>query len=200
MTCRAESALLINSAYVREGSITLRPVESVADDPHIRNVETEIGHGNINLEPVRLAQQRACGKRPRAASVEHPHEVLDRVARIYDVLDDKNIAIPDVEAHVHQQAHCAGVHRVFRFAVARNRDEFDPMFDLHAARQVGKEDERALEDTNHDQLFGGLIVAIDFFGQLGDTSCNGFFCDQHFGHDVSVASGRGERLLGIVLL
>ena len=127
-----------NNPDVGEGAISLRVVEAVSDHPLISDIKAEVVCLHFDLGAFCLADERAGLDRCRPMRLEHANQVLERVARVDDILDDEHVLALDIAAHVHDQAYRAG--RRAPAAVAGDRDELDGARNAQAARKVGQED------------------------------------------------------------
>src|SRR3954453_19485921 len=143
--------------HVRQVAIALGVVEAVADREPVRDLEAGEADGELDLSPRRLRQQRAHLERRRVARAEVAHEVLQREARVDDVLDDQDVAALDRRVEVLEDPHDAA--RGGRRAVRRDGHEVALPRDRDAAPQVREEELRALEDADEQQVAVAVLGA-----------------------------------------
>ncbi len=165
-------------ADVGEGAVLVGAVEAVADHPDVRDVEAEVADVDVDLLAVELAQQGAAGEGRRLAGRQGLHQVSQRVTGVDDVLDDQDVLAADVGAEVHDQPHRPGRGAV---AVRRQRHEVDAARDRQPAREVGEEDERPLEDADHQQVVDGAVVGRNLGGEAADLALDLPLADEHRG-------------------
>src|SRR5256714_2016108 len=168
----------VEHAHVGQVSVPLGEVEAVADHEAIRDLEADVAHGNVDLAPLRLRQERADLERRRLPRLEVPHQVRERETRVDDVLDDQDVAPGDVDVEVLQDADDAG--GVGRGAVARDRHEVDLAGDRQVPHQVGHEEHGPLEHPDQQQVAAG-VVGGDLIAELRDAVPQALLADQHLG-------------------
>jgi len=85
-----------------------------------------------------------------------PEEVVEREARVDDVVDQKDVAPADVEVEILQQPDAVLTARIGA-PVAGELEEVDPVHDRNRPREVGEEDEAGLEQADEDGLTAGVV-------------------------------------------
>mgnify|MGYP001819483387 CR=1 FL=1 len=101
----------------------LRVIEAVTHDPFVADTETDVVDGYVDLGAFRLVQQCGGSYGGRAMRLEDADQVFQRVPGIDDVLDDEYVAVLDVAAYVHHEAHRTGGNTAG--GVAGNGDKLD---------------------------------------------------------------------------
>ena len=97
-----------------------------------------------------LVEQRADPQRRRVLAAEVADEVVERQARVDDVLDDQDVLALDARRQVLEDPDEARTTRSSA-AVRRHLHEVDPDRDRDRPHQVGHERQRALEDRHERQ-------------------------------------------------
>ena len=131
------------------------------------------------------------GERARRAQPERAHQVVERQARVDDVLDDHDV--PSLERHVEilQEAdrrRPAGL--VGR--VAGELDEVDVVEDRGRPRQVGEEDEARLQRCDQERL-PALVVRGDLGAELGHAGRDLLGGEVHLADALVARDGRACR-------
>jgi len=125
---------------VRQLAVPLVEIEAVADVELVRHDESDVAHREIvDKPPVRPVEQRHGGDRGGAAEIERAYEVVERKAGVDDVLDDQDVAVPDVEVEVLEHADLL-VSAHPRAAVAGELDEVDRVQDRVRFGLLGDDD------------------------------------------------------------
>jgi hypothetical protein len=154
---------------VGQVAVALADVEAVADEQLVGDGEPDVAYGQILDEPsVGPVEQRHDGERRRAAERERLAEVVEREARVDDVLDDQDMAAGDLLVQVLQEPDACVAARVGVGAVARKLDEVERVEDRDRPRQVGDEDEARLE-RGDEQRLAALVVVRDLTAELPDA-------------------------------
>src|SRR5262249_43306334 len=130
---------------LREVPVPLVQVEAVADEKLVRNDEADVADREIVDEPaVRPVEQGRDRKRGRPTEGQQLPEGVQRQAGVDHVLDDQHVPTLDGAVQVLQEAHPLVAARD-RAAVTGELDEVELMDQLDSAREVGKEEQGALE-------------------------------------------------------
>ena len=137
-----------------------RVIEAVADDELVLDLESDIFHLDVDLAAARLAQQAGRAQRFRVARAKHVLQVAQCQARIDDVFDDNDVAALERRVEVFEQSNLA---RALRGrAVARDGDEVErDRARSNGTREIGKKDERALQDGDEVQRVAVGVGGID---------------------------------------
>jgi cobalt-zinc-cadmium efflux system protein len=162
-----------STADVRQRAVPLGVVEPVADDPLVADIEPEVVDVDLDLGPFRLADECTGPDGRGTMGTEHADQVLERMGGIDDILDDQDVLAFDVAAHVHDQPH--GSRRRAAAIVARYGDELDRAGDCQFARQIGQENERALQHADQHELIGVGIVRGDLRREFAHARLDFFF-------------------------
>src|SRR5215207_6825933 len=72
---RVRDQRLVQDAHVREVSVLLIEVQSVADDESVRDLEPDVADGHVDLAALRLRQKRADLERGWLAGLQVAHQV-----------------------------------------------------------------------------------------------------------------------------
>src|SRR5215211_1320325 len=142
--------VLLQDTHVGEVPIPLREVEPVPDDEAIRDLETDVADGNVDLAALRLRQECADLERGGPARPEVAHQVREREPRVDDVLHDEDVAVLERDVEVLEDAD--DPRRVARSPVAGDGHEVDLAGDRQLAHEVGHEEDRALEDADEQEV------------------------------------------------
>ena len=126
----------MDDADVGQGAVALSIVQAVTDHPLVIDAKAHVVDMHVDLGAFRLVQQRAGFHRCRAVRFEYPDQVLERIARVDDVLDDQHVLALYVATDIHEEAH--GARRSAAPAIARDSDELDRSRDRQAAGKVGE--------------------------------------------------------------
>ena len=144
--------------------VPLGEVEPVADDEAVLDGEAEVVDLHLDPRPRRLVQERADLARSRAPRVRRrSDEVRDGEPGVDDVLDEEHVLVLDGARQVLRDLDDAA--RLGPLAVRADAEEVDPERQVDRARQVGREDEAALEHAHEDQRLAG-VVARDLRAEL----------------------------------
>src|SRR3954453_20888554 len=141
--------LLRQRGDVREVAVALPDVEAVADGELVGDLEADVARRQLDLAAVRLGQQGADLQRGGLARAQVAQQVLQRQARVDDVLDDQDVAARDRAVEVLEDPHHA--RGVGRGAVGRHRHEVDLARDLDVAHEIGEEEDGTLEHADQEQ-------------------------------------------------
>ena len=114
-----------------------------------------------------LPQEGGDLQRSGLAALEVLHQILERQARVQNVLDDQHVATADVDIQVLNDTHdTRGLHTV---AVARNSHEIDVGRQLDLTHQVAHKDHGAAQDRNQHQILT-RVVARNLLAQARDDT------------------------------
>jgi hypothetical protein len=156
----------MHDPHVREAPEPSLQVESVADEEVVGHREADVAERDVVDEPtVGPVQQRAGRDLTRPAQGERLDQVVERQARVDHVLDDEDVTPRYREVEILDQANLGLAAE--GAVIPGEDDEVEGVGDLDRAREVGQEDERALENGDQDRLATGIIVR-DLRSQLVD--------------------------------
>jgi hypothetical protein len=176
----------VHDPYVREPAEAAVEAEAVADEVVVGHREADVSERDVVDQPaVGPVEQRAGGDLPRPAELERLDEVVERQARVDDVLDDEDVAAGDRQVEVLDQADLRPAAE--RPVVAREDDEVERVRFVERPGEVGEEDEGALEDGDQDGVATG-VVGRDLRSQLGDPA------PDLVTREIDLADPRVERL------
>ena len=114
-----------------------------------------------------LPQEGGDLQRSGLAALEVLHQILERQARVQNVLDDQHVATADVDIQVLNDTHdTRGLHTV---AIARNSHEIDVGRQLDLTHQVAHKDHGAAQDRNQHQILT-CVVARNLLAQARDDT------------------------------
>ena len=82
-------------AHVPKVTVELAVIEAVAHDELVRDREPDVVDGDVHEPAGRLVEQRADPERPRVLAAQVPEQVVERQARVDDVLDEQDVAAVD---------------------------------------------------------------------------------------------------------
>jgi hypothetical protein len=86
---------------VRQVSVPLADVESVADEQLVGDGEADVAHRQILDEPaIGAVEERDDGQRRRLTQAQRLAEVVEREAGVDDVLDDQDVAVRDLGVEI----------------------------------------------------------------------------------------------------
>jgi hypothetical protein len=120
-------------------------VEAVADEELVGRLEPHVTKRQVVAEPaVRAVEERRDREVGGSPERERLHQVVQRQARVDDVLDQDDVPSGDGGLQILEQPDAAAVLRPR--AVARERDEVERMRDSDRAREVAREDEASTQD------------------------------------------------------
>ena len=117
------------------------------------------------------------------------HQVAQRDAAVDDVFDHQHVGAFDGGVEVPGKLHFAGAG--LALAIAGDADKIDLHRPLDGARQVGKEDERAFQDAQQEQVALG-VIGCDLRAKFLDPRLNPIGGYQH----TQVGLGHGRALIG----
>ena len=86
----------------------LRVIQAIADDPYVGDDETDILEIHMDHMAVGLLQKHRGVHRFGSACGEVPDQVVERVARVQDVLDDQHVMVLKVLSGIHQKPDVSG--------------------------------------------------------------------------------------------
>ena len=110
------------------------------------------------------------------AAREVLHEILEREARVEDILDDQHVATLDIDIEVLDDAHdTRGLDPV---TVARNGHEIDIGGQLDLTHEVAHEDDGAAQDGDQHQVLA-LIIAGNLLAQASNDLLDLVLCEQN---------------------
>src|SRR5262249_10332046 len=142
---------------VREVPVALVQVEAVADEELVGDGEADVPNGEILDQPaVRTVEQRDGGERRGRTECERLAQVVERQARVDDVLDDHDVPAGDLRVEVLEQPDARVAALIGAGGVARELEEVEPVRDADGAREVGDEDEARL----CGRARGGLAAVV----------------------------------------
>ena len=122
--------------------------------------------------PRGAVEQRAHVELARTTRTKVVEEVRDREAGVDEILDEDDVAAAQIEVDVVEDADPPGVGRV-----AGDGDEVDGHLDRRQrARQVGEEDQRALQHAHEHDAVG--MVGRDLGRDAGDALVDGGLVEQ----------------------
>ena len=151
---------------VREVPVALAQVEAVADEEVVRCGEADVAHRQVVDEsPVRPVEQRHGGKRGRPPKLERVAQVVQRQARVDDVLDEDDVSILQRLVEVLEQADAPSVTAA---VVGGKLQEVEPVDDRQRPRQVREEYETCLE-RGDEQRLAAAILARESVAELADA-------------------------------
>jgi hypothetical protein len=115
---------------VGQVAVTLLEVEPVAREQLVGHGEAHVADGHVLDQPaVGAVEQRYRGEGGRVAERKCLAEVVERQARIDDVLDDQDVAARDLRVQVLEQADPGVAAPVGTGRVARELDEVEAVVD-----------------------------------------------------------------------
>ena len=82
-------------AHEPEVAVVLAVVEAVADDELVRDREADVVDRDVDEAPGRLVEQRADPERAGVLAAQVAEQVVERQARVDDVLDDQDVLALD---------------------------------------------------------------------------------------------------------
>lgn len=127
------------------------------------DVDGDLGHAGLAHEGAALHVDGAAG-------AQQVHEIMKSASRVDNVLDNDDVAPRNVLPQVHDNLDRP---RRVRARVARHGHELDAVRHRHQARQIGQEDEGALQDAQqHQRALAVAVVAVDASRQLGSLGGN----------------------------
>src|SRR5258708_2991924 len=190
----AQSLLAIHGRLehtdVRQVAILLRVVEAVADDEAVGNVEAQVGRLDHLVARLRFIQQRADAHAGWAALLQALHQIAQREAGVYDVLDDQHVLPRDRRLQILEDAYdTAGFGAV---AVAADRHEIQLQRILHLAAEGHHEPHGALEEAQQQHVFSA-VNSGDRRRQLADARLQLLRADQDLFDVVVQVVGDGHR-------
>jgi hypothetical protein len=152
---------------VREVAVPLVQVEAVADEELVGDGEADVPDGQVLDEaPVRTVEERDRGERARGAELERAAEVVERQARVDDVLDDQDVAPLDRGVEVLEEPDRRASAGLVG-AVAGELDEVDVVDDRKRAAEVDEEDDARLQRRDEERLPAGIVLP-DLGAELTD--------------------------------
>jgi hypothetical protein len=149
--------------------VALLEVEAVPHEELVGHREAHVADGQVVHEPaIGAVEERHRGEGAGVAERECLAEVVERQARVDDVLDDQDVATRDLRVQVLEQADPGMAALVGAGRIARELDEVEAVVDPERAGQVGDEDDARLERRDEQRLFV-LVVTGDLAPELADT-------------------------------
>ena len=149
--------------------MALLKVESVAHEQLVGHREAHIADGQIIHQPaIGAVEEGRGGQGGGVAERERLAEVVEREARVDDVLDDQDVAARDLRVEILEEADPRMAALVGAGRVARELDEVEAVVDRERAGQVGNEDDARLE-RGDEQRLPVFVVARDVAPELADT-------------------------------
>ena len=138
--------------------------------------EPEVVHGNPFVARDPLLQKRANLDRPRLTRRENLDDLLKRLARVDDVLDDDDLLAGDVGGKVPQQANVAG--GLGPLPVGGNLQEVERDGSLlELLGEIAKEEDRSLQDPDQKNRTA-FLISLDLRREARDSIFERFRIDQ----------------------
>jgi hypothetical protein len=110
--------------------VALLQVEPVAHEELVGHREAHVADGQVVHQPaIGAVEERHRGEGARVAERECLAEVVERQARVDDVLDDQDVAAADLGVQILEQADAGMAAAVGAGRVARKLDEVEPVVD-----------------------------------------------------------------------
>ena len=154
---------------VGQVAVALLEIEPVAHEQLVGHREAHVADGQVLHEAAVGAVEERHGRERRGlAERERLAEVVERQARVDDVLDDQDVAARDLRVEILEEADAGVAAAVGAGRVARELDEVEPVVDPERARQVGDEDDARLERRDEQRL-SPCVVTGDLAPELADT-------------------------------
>jgi hypothetical protein len=158
----------MDDAQIGEPAVAAVEREPVPDEEVIGHGEPHVSKRQVVDEPpVGPVQKAARGDVPRFPQLERLHEVVQRQAGVDDVLDDQDVPLGHRQVEILDEPDLRAPAE--RAVVGGEADEVERVGAGDRPRQVGEEDERALENRDQDGL-ATRIIGGDLAAQLDDTS------------------------------
>ena len=161
---------------VGQRPIPLSPIEPKANHPHVGNLESQIVDLGVDLAPIGLVDQHTGFERGRLAGREIAQQIAQGVAGVDDVLHHQDMPFGDTAPQVHD--HPDGAGGFGGIGVGRQGHEVYGARDGELPREIGQENERPLEDADHQEVVDAGVVLGDLTGKLGDLFLDGLGADQ----------------------
>jgi len=158
-----------HEADIREVPVALSIIHAVADDEVVGDGESDVVGVDAFKAARRLVEKRGDFEGARAVLEDELAKKSYGEAGIEDVLDEDDVF--SFRGLIEVLDEFDGSAGALVLAVAGDGDEVKGAVNGDAAGEVGKENSRALEDSNkHDALAGeiGVDLATDFGGTAGD--------------------------------
>jgi hypothetical protein len=168
---------------VRQVPVLLGEIEPIADDEPVLDLEPDVVDRHVDQPARRLAQQARRAQVTRRPGAEDVLHVVEREARVDDVLDDYDVAPLERALEILQQLHLARRSRAR--AVARDRHEVERAVAGHRAREIREEDERALE--HGDEVHPVGMIAVNLVRHFTHALLNGVGRYENLHRDPSAA-------------
>jgi hypothetical protein len=176
----------VNYPHVWEAPESALQVEPVADEEVVGHGEADVTERDVVDEPpVGPVQQGARCDLARPAQGERLDQVVERQPSVDHVLDDEDVTPRDREVEILDQSNLGLAAQ--GAVIPCQDDEVESVGDLDRPREVGQEDERALEDGDEDGLAAGVIVG-DLRAELFDP------CLDLVTGEIDLSDPRVERL------
>src|SRR3990170_1688865 len=188
--CRSGSAsvavgLGAQRADVREVPVLLGEVQPVADDEVRRDLEAAVAHVDLDPLDAGLPEQGADLQTRRATAAQVLEEVVQREARVHDVLDEQHVAPLEVVVQVLQDPDDARGLR--RGSVRRDGHEVHLDRQPHVAREIGHHHEGALQHADEQEV-AALVVLGDLVSEVPEHPLDLLLGDHH-ALDVTLEHG-----------
>jgi hypothetical protein len=150
-------------------AVALLEIEPVAHEQLVGHREAHVADRQVvHQAAIGAVEERHRGERARVAEGKGLAEVVERQARVDDVLDDQDVAAGDLRVQILEQADAGMAAAIGAGRVARKFDEVDPMVDPERPGQVGDEDDAGFERRDEQRLTA-LVVTRDLAPELADT-------------------------------
>jgi hypothetical protein len=154
---------------VGQVAVPLVQVEAVADEELVGDGEANVPHRQVLDEPaIRPVEQGGGRERGGRAERERLAQVVERQARVDDVLDDDDVAPGDLAVEVLEQPDAGVAALVCSRGVARELEEVEAVRNPQRAREVGDEDEARLQRRDQQRL-APVVVARQLAAELADA-------------------------------
>src|SRR5829696_8018518 len=170
----------VQDRHVGQVPVPLGVVEPVPDDEAVGDLEPHVAGAELHPAALGLREQRAHLERAGSARAEVAQQVLQRQARVDDVLDDEDVATLDRGVEVLEDADDPRGLR--RRAIGGDGHEVDLARDVERPHEIRQEEDGALEHADEERL-AALVVLRDLSAQLSDAT------GQLVGLDQDLADG-----------
>jgi hypothetical protein len=159
--------------YVGEISVIIVAIKTVADDEKIGNSEVHLIRLEVNDSAVGLIQKGDDSEGEGISFLQDRNDLLERSARVDDVLDDDDVIIADILRKVHGDLYLTAGRRA---GVALCAHECDLARNGDRAAKVCHKDERAVENAD-EQDRSAVIGTVDLLACLFDRGIDLFLGD-----------------------
>ena len=157
---------------VREVAEPFVDVESVPDEELVRDREPDVADGKVvDKPPVGTIEERRDRERGGPPEGQRLHQVVESQTRVDDVLDDHEPTPADIDIEVLQEADPRVASGRRSGSVPRELDELEVVRDRNGAREIGEEDEAALQRGDEERLCA-VVVRRDLTPALVDAGAD----------------------------